>query len=262
MSLSKSLFIGIAVSAVWTFGISNARAGITNVSVTRRIEASSGNYQTPYMTDNGPRLARSFAGPGVFDESLRSSYFRDGSTVAGAVSQHSTVTETSVRVDGTGTVSAGDGPAEYRSLLDLTFDAVGTTFYDLDAAFRFTRLTDSFFRPDINLFSVTLRRTGPTSATLVEGHWSDTQIAVENQRPEVVSSGILEAGRYELQLEVHGFRELAGHDEVYSLNFATSAVPSAVPLPTAAWMGLLTLGGIAGSRVWAARRARACVAGL
>ena len=170
---------------------------MTYVSVNRSVEARTGNYDTPYDSDNGPRRSQSSRTVGRFDAAVGSSYTEPGeATVLATVSQHSGVGAGAgaIHVRGTGELAAHAGPADYDSRLLTTFDATAGTRYSLSAAFDYVRPNVGFLDSDADQFHVRLRQVGPARRTLLDEAWANADVVADDRRPAVASDGVLAAG--------------------------------------------------------------------
>jgi hypothetical protein len=259
----RSLAIGMLAVFLFTPA---ADAGLSYVGQDRRVEAGTGNYGTPFPSDNGPFNVRSATGFGPFAATVESSWsneFGDGDSAR--VSQSSVLGDLLISVSGDVLAGAGAFNAQYQSLFDVTFDIAEDTPYRLAADMRFDTIEYSGILRTNDVFTLVLRRLGGSDGggTLIDERWSTFDVTdTMRGEPDVSRSGTLEAGRYALLLDIKTSIDAGGEIATYNLDFTTGGVTPlpAVPLPPAAWMGLLTLGGIVGSRVWAARRSRAAVA--
>jgi hypothetical protein len=231
----------------------SAEAGLAYVSQERRVEAS-----LPYLDLLESKGADGF---GPFDESVEIEAFNEfGDRYFSRSTQSSVLGDRSVQASGEFGAASGGGFVGYHSQLAVTFDVATETPYAIGAAVELDWALQGG-HPDGDLLTVLLRRVTPgADEFLVERRIREFDIVNGNLPPDFAESGMMAPGRYELTLEIQAAGIVGGREDgTYQFDFRTGSNP-AVPLPPAAWMGLLTLGGIVGSRVWAARRARTAVA--
>jgi hypothetical protein len=236
-----------AVALAWTpnavFG------GVSNLSQERTVTAyvNFGNAEDPPPPDATIRSDKT----GRFDRSAESHVRNDLGDHSDAItSQTSTIGNNFVSAHGAFDAFSQGELLAYSNTIDASFRVTAKTNYHLS----FGPVVDEQlgFAPD-DFISLELRKSGSPSPIVSKTYGgSDFDLDVV----KVATSGPLAPGDYELRFALQD--ELAQRFEVghYDLQFSIDNGTRAVPLPPAAWTGLLTLAGLAGAMGYAARRSQ------
>jgi hypothetical protein len=230
-----------------------AEAGLVYVSQERLVRVGAAPTPTKAASDFGH-----------FDADITAEFENlSGDHAFAQATQSSILGDTFVRASGRVAAASGNDEVDYRVVVAATFDIGAPTTFTLLSSVKFdTFHPNGIFDPsaaDQAVYALSLQRVG-VGSRLVDERVLAFPIAEDLFHTVSLSrTGMLESGRYELRLELQSKLAEDAEDGAYRLDFRV-APATAVPLPLGAWMGLLTLGGIAGSRLWAARRARAAVA--
>jgi hypothetical protein len=229
-----------------------ARGGLSYVSQVRSVTASA-----------GPESMKSSLAVGQFTADVNSEGFAsDGSRSSTRASQISSLNGNTMAASGRVTAGAGLDAAEYDALVDVVFTVPTSIAYQVSSSLEFqVAHPNGILDPQSSTYSLlalTLRRTGTSGEVLVDEKRNQGQVFFEEEGVVGVSrSGTLVPGTYALRFALHSRVFSDSEDGTYQFDFRVgSGNPSAVPLPSAAWMTLLTLCGIAGNRVWATRPGR------
>jgi hypothetical protein len=205
----------------------------------------------------GPESMESSLAVGQFTADVNSEGFAsDGSRSSARASQISSLNWNRMAASGRVAAGAGLDAAEYSALIDVVFTVPTSIAYQISSSLEFqVAHPNGILDPQSSthsLFALTLRRTGTSGEVLVDEKRNQGEVFFEEEGVIGLSrSGMLIPGTYELRFALHSRVFSDSEDGTYQFDFrVASGDPSAVPLPPAAWMGLLTLGGIAGNRLW------------
>jgi hypothetical protein len=243
----KAIHILSACAAVMSCS-SVATAGLAYVSQNRVVSAS-----TPDGASS--RTAASF---GAFSASVASHEPAGGNNASASMVSH--LEQAAIGASGSVAANSGGPPARFAAQHEIVFDVVRPTSYTFSAALLIRQFDVFGFDLPGPLFSVRLGSVG-SSAPLIDERWTDSDIfSLTHGAPAVNRVGLLEAGRYALEVNVQSTLFEGGEQFDYNLSFKTRADPSAVPLPPAGWAGLLMLAGLVAGKWWTARRGRPVVA--
>jgi hypothetical protein len=181
------------------------------------------------------------------------------SRVSNDIGDHSDVTTSQVSMIRNGSLAArgsyvaagSDDACRFLNQIVITFSVDQPVKYGLSMDFTYGEM--AMGRAD-KLLALTLRN-DTTSSYLVDQAYGSLGVV-----PHFSAAGELMPGQYTLAFDLHDIQEGPIESGSYKLNFTTgdgTGGPTAVPLPPAAYAGLLTLAGLAGAMAYSARRARA-----
>ena len=241
-------FVGALLAA------GTARAGLTYVSQERSVRAGAGSALPPGPS-SGEEQTRSASGFGPFDADVRARFLNVlGGNIAGDLNetratQTARLGDTLLAAAGQFRASSENDRVRYRSLLDVVFDVPAAAPYDLAASYDLARPVDPGRGGTDVRYTLRLRAVGDASdgTPVVDEQLESAELRLDGEF-STVASGTLPAGRYELLLDVEGdFVGTGIHVGSYDLRLTVGGGtgggdrPPAVPLPPAAWSGLLTL---------------------
>jgi hypothetical protein len=259
MFMNKAPIIAMSVLVILSPRFSFA--GLAYVSQERLVQAGASPFPTQRAVGFAPFSAD------VSGQSVNGS----GDHMGARATQSSVLGDTFVRASGRIAADSGNDIVDYQAFLRVTFTVTAETTYHLSSGVDF-----DVFHPngildptmlDDPLYSVSLRPVilGSVGTPLVDVRRSQYELlrVPPGSFFSVDHIGTLLPGRYELRLNVHSQFSEDAEDGTYKLNFTTggSRPPTAVPLPPAAWAGLLTLAGLAAGKGWIARRTRRAAVG-
>ena len=258
---------GTCAAALALAACGSAEAGLAYVSQDRHVHGHAGTSDFPPTSGVLAQDSEAAADFDDFDAVAEVFYedTSDGDDNKARASQRSTLRETGFTARGA-VYASGDDRSVARTLFSVVFDATEDLDYSLSLAADYPNF-QAFF--DTQLVRFRFAR--------VEDDRGETVLAEDIITPDDLEgpdygafgldqTGRLEAGRYSFDLDVRAGNVIGTFEEgTYDLDFTTTAVddggagggPNPIPLPPAAWAGLITFAGYGAIRTLGKRLRRA-----